>query len=451
MSGPGRGDSGQALLAVLGALLLAVLLAYAAGALAWSRSGDADRQRAVDLAALAAARSMAEDHPDVVIPYGDVADGSPLPPDSLTRDAYLTRARAAARRTASRNGVGTVRVSFPDAAGDLLPLRVRVETGTARGRGDRLAEAEALPPSAVLATGPAAAGQYRGPLEHRDGKPMRPDVARAYDRMARAARADGVGLLVVSGFRSDAEQAVLFARNPDPKWVAPPGHSLHRLGTELDLGPRAAYGWLSRNARRFGFVQRYSWEPWHYGFTRGAGTASVGYGGRAGAPPARAAAGATAQSADGMAGTTLPTWVPVRYRPAIIAAAQRFNVGAVLLAAQLRVESGFDPNARSPAGAQGIAQFMPATAREYGLRDPFDAEASIHAQARLMRTLLATFGAVPMALAAYNAGPGAVQRCRCAGPFAETRRYVATILSLVLGTGDVAGLAAAQLEVRLVR
>jgi LAS superfamily LD-carboxypeptidase LdcB len=44
----------------------------------------------------------------------------------------------------------------------------------------------------------------------------------------------------------------------------PPGKSLRRLGTELDLAPPSAYGWLRRNAGRFGFIQRYSWEPWHY-------------------------------------------------------------------------------------------------------------------------------------------------------------------------------------------
>ena len=68
---------------------------------------------------------------------------------------------------------------------------------------------------------------------------MRPDVALAFDRMERAAREDGVTLLVTSGYRSDAEQAELFAANPDPEWVAPPGTSLHRNGTELDLGPPA--------------------------------------------------------------------------------------------------------------------------------------------------------------------------------------------------------------------
>ena len=92
---------------------------------------------------------------------------------------------------------------------------------------------------------------------------MRPDVALAFDRMDAAARADGLTLAINSGYRSDAEQAILWARNPDPKMVAPPGQSLHRNGTELDLGPPAAYGWLDANGGRFHFVQRYSWEDWH--------------------------------------------------------------------------------------------------------------------------------------------------------------------------------------------
>ena len=95
---------------------------------------------------------------------------------------------------------------------------------------------------------------------------MRPDVAAAFDRMAAAARRDGLALSITSAFRSDAEQARLFAANPNPKWVAPPGTSLHRYATELDLGPPGAYAWLAANARRFGFIHRYAWEPWHYGF-----------------------------------------------------------------------------------------------------------------------------------------------------------------------------------------
>jgi D-alanyl-D-alanine carboxypeptidase len=89
---------------------------------------------------------------------------------------------------------------------------------------------------------------------------MRPDVAVAFHRMAAGARRGaGLTLLVTSGHRSDAEQAKLFAAHPDPKWVAPPGTSLHRYATELDLGPPAAYGWLGENCRRFGFIKCYAW------------------------------------------------------------------------------------------------------------------------------------------------------------------------------------------------
>jgi LAS superfamily LD-carboxypeptidase LdcB len=88
---------------------------------------------------------------------------------------------------------------------------------------------------------------------------MRPDVAAAFDRLYAAARRDGVTLLVTSAYCSEAEQARLFAERPDPHWVAPLGRSLHWYGTELDLGPPSAHGWLKRNAGRFHFVQRYEW------------------------------------------------------------------------------------------------------------------------------------------------------------------------------------------------
>src|SRR6476646_7837477 len=88
---------------------------------------------------------------------------------------------------------------------------------------------------------------------------MRPDVADAFDRMAAAAQADGISLVINSAFRSDAEQAELWEQNPDPRWVAPPGQSLHRCATELDLGPPSAYSWLAAHAGEFDFLQRYSW------------------------------------------------------------------------------------------------------------------------------------------------------------------------------------------------
>jgi soluble lytic murein transglycosylase-like protein len=263
---------------------------------------------------------------------------------------------------------------------------------------------------------------------------MRPDVAQAFDRMTAAASQDGVALVIVSAFRSDAEQAVLFARHPDPKWVAPPGQSLHRNATELDLGSRAAYGWLAANAGRFHFEQRYSWEPWHFGYVLNP----------------RSTPAAQRDAADGGSGRGVPGFVPERFAGPLNRAAQRWSVSATLLTAQIYVESGFNPFAVSPAGAKGIAQFMDATARAYGLGNPFAAAEAIDAQAHLMRDLLRQFSAVPLALAAYNAGPAPVAACGCVPAFPETRGYVARILGLMAGAGERVAGVDEGMEVRLV-
>lgn len=154
-----------------------------------------------------------------------------------------------------------------------------------------------------------------------------------------------------------------------------------------------------------------------------------------------------APGGDGRATRAVQSFVPARFAPLVIRAAQRWSVSAHLLAAQLYAESNFNPFARSPAGAEGIAQFMPGTAHAYGLLDPFDPAAAIDAQAHLMRDLLGRFGSVPLALAAYNAGPGAVGACGCIPPYPETRAYVARILGLLGGAGDVSG---TSMTVRLV-
>ncbi len=433
-----RAEQGQATILLLGVALAAILAALVLGAIAHGIGAQSDEQRAADLGALAGARALHD-------AYGGLFESRQVGGRSnsahLERAEYLDRGRRAALATARANGAHDVGVSFPD--GDTFaPVRIRVEVRDAIEVGPRervpagaRAEAELAAPADV-ALWSAGPGEYRGPLARRQGKPMRPDVAAAFDRMEAAARRDGVSLVVVSGFRSNAEQSVLFARHPDPKWVAPPGRSLHRLGTELDLGPPAAYGWLAANAERFHFVQRYSWEPWHYGFTLNAGTSSVGF-------------TAKASGGDGETTRALPSFVPAAYAKPLAQAAQRWNISAGLLAAQLMAESNFNPFARSPAGAQGIAQFMPGTAQAMGLRDPFDAAASIDAQAHLMRDLLRRFGSVPLALAAYNAGPARVAACGCVPPIPETRGYVARILGLLGGAGEA--VAGGGLEVRLVR
>jgi soluble lytic murein transglycosylase-like protein len=437
----GDAQAGQVLLLMLGVVAAALVGTLVLVALGQALGGKSRHQRAADLAAVSAAHHMSDDYFRLFEP-ATLPNGLPNSRHLSTLE-YLARARAAAVRAGERNDVriSLTDVTFP--SGGFAPTRVRVRTRGAvevrvkEGSRKRRVEvnASATAELAPLGIGPgmpemATGGGYSGPLAYRGGKPMRPDVAMAFDRMAAAARADGIALIVVSGFRSDAEQAALFAANPDPRWVAPPGKSLHRLGTELDLGPNAAYGWLASNARRFGFVQRYSWEPWHYGFTGNAGSASLGYG---------------AAIRDGR--SAIPSFVPRQFAEAISRASQRWNVGAAVLAAQLYAESNFNPFASSPAGAQGIAQFMPGTAASYGLSNPFDPAAAIDAQAHLMHDLLRQFGSVPLALAAYNAGPAPVAACGCIPDYPETQAYVSKILGLLNGAGDLAGSA---FEVRLV-
>src|SRR5262249_25513666 len=174
----------------------------------------------------------------------------------------------------------------------------------------------------------------------------------------------------------------------------------------------------------------------------------------AGPPPCSAAAEAMTGAGslgggDGAGnGSVLPSFVPGQYRDPILRSASRWNVSAGLLAAQLMAESAFNPRAASPAVALGIAQFMPGPAASYELRNPFDPVAAIDAQAHLMSDLLRQFHSVPLALAAYNAGSGAVARCHCIPPYPETRAYVARILALANGAGVLLG---PPLEVRLVK
>ena len=416
-------DEGQALVLVVGAIAALLVGAGGLGMLARGLGAHADHQRAADLAALAGARALIDAFPRALEP--------PASSRHLSASAYLELARSVAQRTAGRNGARRIAVRFADGP---LPDRVVVTVsdpirvpGGGLVSGSVTAEAQ-LAAFAV----PVGDGEYAGPYAYRQGKPMRPDTALAFDRMAAAARRSGIGLIVTSGYRSNAEQARLFAAHPDPKWVAPPGQSLHRLGTELDLGPPAAYRWLAANGKRFGFVQRYSWEPWHYGLISNPGSASVGF-----APPGAGAASA------------VPSFVPAAYREPLRRASSRWSVGAALLAAQLQQESGFDPRSVSSAGAQGIAQFMPGTARSYGLSDPFDAPAAINAQAHLMHDLLRRFASVPLALAAYNAGPGRVAACWCVPPIAETQAYVARIVAIARGAGVSS--ASGEPPVRLIR
>jgi hypothetical protein len=451
-----RRENGQALLLALGGAFALIVAALALVAIAGAVTGKGRAQRAADLAAISAARAMRDDLPRLLAP-ATLPNGT-LNPAHLEKAEYLARARTAALGAARANEVAPERlaVSFPDVA-SFAPVRIRAiiigrldldPSGSGLKQEEveasAVAEAAAPPPAAGSMPTMASGGGYAGPLVYRQGEGMRPDVAVAFDRMATAASRAGLDLLVNSGFRSDAEQAALFAAHPDPRWVAPPGHSLHRCATELDLGPESAYGWLAANAGRFGFVQRYSWEAWHFGYDRppapcSAAGDAVGSGG--GATHVAGGDGTVASSAG------LPAFVPARFRASLLRAATHWNVSASLLAAQLMAESNFNPFAVSPAGAQGIAQFIPSTAASYGLRDPFDPVEAMDAQAHLMSDLIRQLGSPQLALAAYNAGPAPVEACHCVPAYPETQAYVTRILALLGGAG---ALVVPIFEVRLV-
>ena len=117
------------------------------------------------------------------------------------------------------------------------------------------------------------------------------------------------------------------------------------------------------------------------------------------------------------------------YAPLIDQAAARYGVEPSLLAGLIQQESGFDPSARSGAGALGLTQLMPGTAASLGVAEPLDPAQSIEGGARYLAQQLAQFGGnTADALAAYNAGPGAVQQYGGVPPYAETQQYVADVL-----------------------
>jgi hypothetical protein len=114
----------------------------------------------------------------------------------------------------------------------------------------------------------------------------------------------------------------------------------------------------------------------------------------------------------------------------IYRATETHSLPAGLIRAVIRAESAFEPSAVSHAGAQGLMQLMPATARELGVSNPFDIEQNIDGGARYLKQMLDLFGGdIEKALAAYNAGPGAVKRSQGGIPYQETRTYVARVIS----------------------
>ncbi|HEU5269856.1 MAG TPA: transglycosylase SLT domain-containing protein [Jatrophihabitans sp.] len=143
------------------------------------------------------------------------------------------------------------------------------------------------------------------------------------------------------------------------------------------------------------------------------------------------AAGSAALLTGGTAAGSVPAGV-AQYAPLFAQNENAYQLPAGLLAAVAQTESGGNPGAVSPAGAQGLMQLMPSTARGLGV-DPWNPAQAVQGAAQLLSGYLRRFGSVPLALAAYNAGPGAVEQYGGVPPYRETQNYVAKITGLLAG------------------
>jgi Transglycosylase SLT domain len=140
-----------------------------------------------------------------------------------------------------------------------------------------------------------------------------------------------------------------------------------------------------------------------------------------------AGAGSEQAQAQASAGALLSS---TPYGEIISAVSEAHGVDPLLVRALIQVESNYQTRARSPKGAMGLMQLMPATARVYRVRNPFDPRTNIEAGIKHLKSLIDRFGRVELGLAAYNAGEGAVTKFNGIPPYRETRNYVSRILAL---------------------
>jgi cell wall-associated NlpC family hydrolase len=402
-----RGERGAVAVAAVALLLLLALVAGAGLRAGRSLLLDERVHGSADAVALAAA-SVLEGR------YGAAVDAGGSPAAVRGTEAA---SRAAAERAATQLGLVLESISFERNARDPSPIavRVRVVAGSDRAgaraglafaqpapaQGFRLADVRGLDAGgAVVAAALAQLGWpyvWGGESRAEGGF----DCSGLVD-YALAAAGVPVGRLTAAGLQQLAQPlpSVAGLQAGDLVFVGLPAHHVG-----LVVAPGLAVEAPHRGAR-------VRVEPLGDGDWTGAGRLVL--------------PGASGPGAGDLA---VPAYVPRPLRSLVAAAARAEQLPPALLAAQLEAESGFDASARSPAGAQGIAQFLPATwAGDWNpqrAHTPFEPGPAIAAQARLMHDLLERAdGDIATALAAYNAGPAVAP----ADWPRETRAYVARIL-----------------------
>ena len=161
--------------------------------------------------------------------------------------------------------------------------------------------------------------------------------------------------------------------------------------------------------------------------------ATTGLGGLGGALRTGDAAGGTGAIGGDLAAIIASSPKLAQFADLFVSAGQRNGIDPAVLAAVARTESGGNASAVSSAGARGLMQFMPGTARSMGI-DPMDPAQAVDGAARYLSQQLQSFGSLELALAAYNAGPGAVRRYGGVPPYGETQQYVRKIMSALSST-----------------